>query len=199
MRYVVAAVLRFGDVRHTAGQSYNTETGAGDEGLFPRSGSQLSDLNTFSAVLRDYCVETDPICAGGDVGSTHTSYFDIFTNAAAAWVKEQLSESSGSTSSTTTSSKPSSTSSSSKPKATGSSTESSTETSKVAEVPVIPSATLSVSLTVSSVSVSLTSTATTSASALATSKSAAAHDIGPLSYLMSLVCVFAGKALVLML
>lgn len=86
----VAAALMFGDVRHTASQSYNVESGARDQGVFPRNATELANLGRFSSVLRAYCVATDPVCAGGDDVSTHLSYFDIYTDDAASWVKSML-------------------------------------------------------------------------------------------------------------
>lgn len=119
------AALLFGDTRHTADQSYNVESGAEGNGLFPRTDQLLSDLNRYSAVLRSYCVSTDPICAedmGPVVAETHLNYFEIYPQAAAAWVQEMVSNaanftlratSSSSSSSSSTSSSASSTSSTS--------------------------------------------------------------------------------------
>lgn len=98
----VAAAMVFGDTRHTAGQSYNVESGANDNGLFPRTGSQLAGLAEFSSVLRAYCVSTDPICAGGDVVATHLNYFDIYSDSAAEWVQEMVEKFEGPGGSSTT-------------------------------------------------------------------------------------------------
>ncbi|KAI9157989.1 Acetylxylan esterase 2 [Paramyrothecium foliicola] len=86
----IAAALIFGDVRHTSGQSYNVLGGSDGNGLFPRPGDQLANLNAFSGILRDYCATQDPICAGGDVVDEHLNYFDIYSEDAAAWVKQML-------------------------------------------------------------------------------------------------------------
>lgn len=88
----VVAALIFGDVRHTSGQSFNVESGANSQGIFPRPGDQLANLNKYGDVLRNYCVSTDPICAGGDVVDTHLNYFDVFTDEVASWVQERIGE-----------------------------------------------------------------------------------------------------------
>lgn len=59
----VAAVLVFGDTRHTAGQSYNVGSGADKNSCYPRSGAVLEKVGAFSPVLRSYCAFTDPVCA----------------------------------------------------------------------------------------------------------------------------------------
>ncbi|KAL2436327.1 hypothetical protein ABEF95_008406 [Exophiala dermatitidis] len=102
----IVAALVFGDTRHVAGQPYNVESGAGATGLFPRSAEQLTTLNRFSSVLRSYCVATDPICAasyGSEDATTHLTYFDVYTDAAAGWVKEMVNEAQEQSSTTTTS------------------------------------------------------------------------------------------------
>ncbi|TLD20281.1 hypothetical protein PspLS_08700, partial [Pyricularia sp. CBS 133598] len=86
----IKAALLWGDVRHTANQAYNTNTGVSGTGIWPRSGSQLTSLNRYSNVLRAICVSTDPVCAGGRDGNSHTTYFDLFSEDAAAWVKTKL-------------------------------------------------------------------------------------------------------------
>ncbi|KAI1807470.1 carbohydrate esterase family 5 protein [Daldinia bambusicola] len=127
----IAAALLFGDTRHTANQPYNTLEGAPINGLFPRGGEQLEGLHNFAGVLRDWCQGDDPICAEGDGKRTynvehHLNYFDVYSDAAAKWVKSMLgnaSTPSPSSSSTTESSKTSPSSSS------GTSTSSIEETS----------------------------------------------------------------------
>ncbi|KAH8890112.1 alpha/beta-hydrolase [Thozetella sp. PMI_491] len=86
----IAAALLFGDVRHTANQVYNTASGAGANGINPRSGSQLTSLNRFSNVLRSWCLVDDPVCAQGPNGTAHTSYFDVFSTEAGAWIKTKV-------------------------------------------------------------------------------------------------------------
>jgi len=87
----IVAALFFGDVRHSPNQAYNTGTGASGSGNWPRTGSQLSALNAYSSVLRSWCLSGDSVCAsGGRDPSAHTSYFNVFTQEAAAWVKNKL-------------------------------------------------------------------------------------------------------------
>ncbi|KAK8051815.1 acetylxylan esterase 2 [Apiospora rasikravindrae] len=90
----VAAILTFGDTRHTANQPWNHQSGAKGNGLFPRPGDQLDKLNAFADRYRDYCVDTDSICSGADPNNpgrmSHLTYFDNFTDEAAKWVKEKL-------------------------------------------------------------------------------------------------------------
>ncbi|KAH7137588.1 Alpha/Beta hydrolase protein [Dactylonectria macrodidyma] len=86
----IVAALLWGDVRHVAGQSYNTGTGSNGNGLSPRSGSQLASLNVYASRLRSWCLSGDNVCAGGRDPNAHTSYFNVFTNEAAAWVRTKL-------------------------------------------------------------------------------------------------------------
>ncbi|KAH7382046.1 Alpha/Beta hydrolase protein [Cadophora sp. MPI-SDFR-AT-0126] len=83
----ISAVLIWASTRHTASQPYNVFSGADSQGLFPRPEFQLAALTQWTSVLHDYCVSTDPICAGGDVGATHLNYFDLYSDVAAEWVK----------------------------------------------------------------------------------------------------------------
>jgi hypothetical protein len=53
----VAAVIIFGDTRHTADQPYNFGNGSSYDGLFPRPQSQLSALEAYADVMRDWCLE----------------------------------------------------------------------------------------------------------------------------------------------
>ncbi|KAH7171358.1 Alpha/Beta hydrolase protein [Dactylonectria macrodidyma] len=98
---IVAAAI-FGDTRHTANQPYNVFSGAGDDGLFPRTEAMLAKLVTYGNALHNYCVETDPICAGGDVVADHLNYFDLYSDTVAEWVHERI-EASGNSTSTTSS------------------------------------------------------------------------------------------------
>lgn len=97
----VAAVLVFGDTRHTAGQPYNVETGADKDSGFPRSGTDLEKMATYASVLRSYCVATDPVCAGGEDHSTHLDYFQKFTDDAGIWVRSMVGIENNGTASTT--------------------------------------------------------------------------------------------------
>ncbi|KAJ0332708.1 hypothetical protein COL5a_001429 [Colletotrichum fioriniae] len=86
----LAAVLIFGDTRHTASQPYNYLSGAPDNGLFPRPENQLAGMRAFSSVMRSYCVESDPICAGGDTAANHLNYFDVYSSDAGKWCNVDL-------------------------------------------------------------------------------------------------------------
>jgi len=88
----IAAVLIFGDVRKTRGQSYNFLNGGNTDGALPRPANQLANLNGYADRMRNYCDATDPVCAGGSVVANHLNYFEKYTNSAAAWVQEKLAE-----------------------------------------------------------------------------------------------------------
>lgn len=87
---LVKAVTIFGDVRHTAGQSYNVLDGADKDGLIPRDGTYLTALNGWSDRLRAYCASGDPICAGGDTVEEHLNYFDLYSDDASEWIISML-------------------------------------------------------------------------------------------------------------
>ncbi|KAG9258440.1 Alpha/Beta hydrolase protein [Emericellopsis atlantica] len=125
---IVAAMI-FGDVRHTAGQPYNVLSGADSEGIFPRPEDQLANLAKYGDALHNYCVVTDPICAGGDVVATHLNYFDVYSDDAAAWVQKRVAAAGGSDDEDATTTKASSTASktATKTKATETSTSTSTD------------------------------------------------------------------------
>ncbi|KAK1970999.1 alpha/beta-hydrolase [Colletotrichum sublineola] len=125
----IAAVLLFGDTRHTANQPYNFLAGAPDNGLFPRPAAQLAGLMAFSKVARSYCADSDPICAGGNTVANHLNYFDIYSGDAGKWVQEMVGKAVTPTSSASTSASP---------------TESATvSTPTIASVSAIPSGVLS--------------------------------------------------------
>lgn len=86
----VAAVLLFGDTRHTAGQPYNVGSGAGRSSYYPRAGTVLDKINAYAPILRSYCVSTDPVCAQGDDVSTHLDYFQRSNDDAAKWVRSMV-------------------------------------------------------------------------------------------------------------
>ncbi|KAG7413760.1 Acetylxylan esterase 2 [Fusarium oxysporum f. sp. rapae] len=88
----IVAAMVFGDTRHTKDQPFNVLSGAGKNGLFPRPAGMLENLASYGDVFRNYCVETDPICAQGDEVETHLNYFDVFTDDVAEWVKERVGE-----------------------------------------------------------------------------------------------------------
>jgi hypothetical protein len=87
----IAAVVTFGNTRHTANQPYNQFSGAPDNGIFPRPNDQLANLAKWTSKYHDYCVAEDPICAGGNVVADHLNYYDLYSNVAAEWVKSELS------------------------------------------------------------------------------------------------------------
>ncbi|KAJ0124990.1 hypothetical protein J7T55_006333 [Diaporthe amygdali] len=86
----IAAVTLFGDVTHTANQTYNVESGAAFDGIYPRTGTQLARLNEFSSEIRSWCLAADPVCAQGSDAAAHTSYFSIFSADAGAWIQTKL-------------------------------------------------------------------------------------------------------------
>ncbi|RGP75969.1 carbohydrate esterase family 5 [Fusarium sporotrichioides] len=86
----IAAALFFGDPRHAANQAYNTGTGVSRSGINPRNGAQLTSLNRFSSVLRSWCLAGDNVCAQGTDPTAHTSYFNVFSQEAGAWVKTKV-------------------------------------------------------------------------------------------------------------
>ncbi|KAJ5062790.1 Alpha/Beta hydrolase protein [Bipolaris maydis] len=83
------AVLLWGDVKHTANQSYNVLDGA-DKQVWPRTGANLERMNRFSSVLRSYCAAGDPICAGGTNVAEHLNYFELYTDESSSWVVDKL-------------------------------------------------------------------------------------------------------------
>ncbi|KAH7323220.1 Alpha/Beta hydrolase protein, partial [Stachybotrys elegans] len=86
----IAAIVTFGDVRHTANQPYNYLGGATKWGLFPRNSQQLANAIQYAGVWRDYCATEDPICAGGNVVDDHLNYFDLYSNEVADYVHQKL-------------------------------------------------------------------------------------------------------------
>ncbi|KAI1472885.1 carbohydrate esterase family 5 protein [Daldinia caldariorum] len=83
---IVAATF-FGDVRHTASQSYNLGTGAGGNGV-----STYTVDEQRIKLLHSWCFADDPVCGGGKGMdyNWHTAYFNATTPEAAAWVKTKL-------------------------------------------------------------------------------------------------------------
>ncbi|KAL8299031.1 hypothetical protein RB597_007594 [Gaeumannomyces tritici] len=86
----VAAILTFGDIRHTAFQPYNYKSGATNWGTSPRTTDQLAKAMNYAGVWRDYCNAGDPVCAGGNVVDEHLNYFDVDTPDAAAFVQRRI-------------------------------------------------------------------------------------------------------------
>lgn len=98
----VAAILTFGDVRHTAFQPYNYLDGADKWGLYPRNSQQLANAANYASVWRDYCAGDEPICAGGNNVENHLNYFDLYTNEAAEYVQAKIRDHQGSVSTVST-------------------------------------------------------------------------------------------------
>ncbi|KAI0886542.1 carbohydrate esterase family 5 protein [Annulohypoxylon maeteangense] len=168
----ITAALLFGDVRHTASQSFNTLAGASISGLYPRSGDQLAGLNQFAGVLRDWCQGDDPICAQGDGKRTyevehHLNYFDVYSGSAGDWVKSKLKT-------TTTPSTTSSVISSSSSTAASSTTTLITTTSSASKSSTAESSTAESSTAGSSTGGSSTGGSTTTASSTGTASTASA-------------------------
>ncbi|KAK8120818.1 hypothetical protein PG999_004938 [Apiospora kogelbergensis] len=86
----VMAVTLFGDVRHTASQTYNLGEGAAKSGILPRNGTQLDGLNIHSEKIHSWCNGEDPVCSSGNDMEQHLTYFDQFTDDAAAFIKTKL-------------------------------------------------------------------------------------------------------------
>jgi len=80
----------WGSKRHTASQPYNTFSGAEKNGTYPRPVKELNALKQWTPVLRDYCVVTDPNCAGGSVIKDHWNYFELYSDQATEWIKNQV-------------------------------------------------------------------------------------------------------------
>lgn len=104
--FPVAAILTFGDVRHTASQPYNYLDGAEKWGLYPRTSQQLAKAINYASVWRDYCAGGDPICAGGATVEEHLNYFDLYTEEAAKFVVDKVNAVKAVPKPTTTSAKP---------------------------------------------------------------------------------------------
>jgi len=118
----IAAVVMFGDVRHVANEGYNVGPGSGSNGQYPRS---FGALSAYGSKIRSYCLATDPICALGDDGYSHTTYMQIYADAAGQYIQQEISGNVVSTPETT-SSAPASTSTSEAESSTFSSAQTST-------------------------------------------------------------------------
>ncbi|KAK6842967.1 carbohydrate esterase family 5 protein [Apiospora arundinis] len=165
----IAAILTFGDVRHTAFQPYNYLDGADKWGLYPRNSQQLANAANYASVWRDYCAGDEPICAGGNNVENHLNYFDLYTDEAAKYVQAKVKDHQGS-------SKPSPSSTA----AASSTTEaapSSTTTVKSVVVTMTSDAETKV-ITTSSTVVEAASSTSAPASASATTTGSAASSVG---------------------
>merc|ERR1711939_68186 len=95
----IAAVMLFGDPRHTANAAYNAGTGVAGVGEFPRTAEQLERLNSYAGELRSWCARDDPNCAkdlGLNTVEAHTNYFTYVTSEAASWAVSKIQAASGS-------------------------------------------------------------------------------------------------------
>jgi acetylxylan esterase len=102
----IAAIVTFGDVRHTANQPYNYLAGATKFGLFPRNSQQLASGIQYTNVWRDYCNGEDSVCARGSSSAEHLDYFERYTPEVAEYIHEKLREAGLGSSPSTTSALP---------------------------------------------------------------------------------------------
>ncbi|RPA86973.1 alpha/beta-hydrolase [Ascobolus immersus RN42] len=86
----IVAALLWGDVRHTANQTYNIGSGSHLDGMWPRDPQNLADLNRFSDVLGSFCHVDDPWCASGLIPARHVDYLRVNSEEAAQLVREKL-------------------------------------------------------------------------------------------------------------
>lgn len=78
----LSAVLAVGNTRHTANQPYNYGNGSSMDGLFPKSGTQLTNIAAYADIMRDWCLSPDPICAANQTYSNvnvHLGYYNSTT------------------------------------------------------------------------------------------------------------------------
>merc|ERR1711939_37321 len=135
----IAAVMLFGDPRHTANAAYNGGTGVSGQGEFPRTAEQLVRLNSYAGELRSWCARDDPNCAkdlGLNTVEAHTNYFTYVTSEAASWAVSKIQAASGSCGQVSSSS----TSSMSSTSSTKAATSSSMTTSESSTAPATTSA-----------------------------------------------------------
>merc|ERR1711939_1261210 len=135
----IAAVMLFGDPRHTANAAYNAGTGVAGVGEFPRTAEQLERLNSYAGELRSWCARDDPNCAkdlGLNTVEAHTNYFTYVTSEAASWAVSKIQAASGSCGQVSSSS----TSSMSSTSSTKVATSSSMSTSESSTAPATTSA-----------------------------------------------------------
>ncbi|EDU42398.1 hypothetical protein TUN199_06663 [Pyrenophora tritici-repentis] len=85
----IAAAMLWGDALHVAGQPYNVLDGANKQ-KSPRNPTELARLNRYSNVLRSWCDAKDPVCAGGNDGTAHSTYFMKYSDSAADWVMGKI-------------------------------------------------------------------------------------------------------------
>jgi hypothetical protein len=87
----VAAIIIFGDTRHVANQPYNWGSGSDIDGYFPRNSTQVANLQPYADRMRNWCVDTDPICAAQQPtkhdATDHLNYFNVDSQSAASWIR----------------------------------------------------------------------------------------------------------------
>lgn len=87
---IVAAIMVFGDTRHNANQTYNYGSGSGIDGFFPRNATQLANLQPYAGIMRNWCVDSDPICAANQTTHNegdHLDYFNVDSQSAASFIR----------------------------------------------------------------------------------------------------------------
>ncbi|KAI0537189.1 putative acetylxylan esterase 2 precursor [Xylaria digitata] len=84
-RKYIRAIVSFGDPTFTVGQSFDVGN-ATKNGIFSRGGDSLELLNTYSSVLRMYCMIHDTVCATGDSLSVHSAEVATFASAATEFI-----------------------------------------------------------------------------------------------------------------
>lgn len=80
----------FGDTRHNANQTYNWGSGSGIDGYFPRNSTQLANLAPYASKMRNWCVDSDPICAANQTSyneGDHLDYFNVDSASAASFIR----------------------------------------------------------------------------------------------------------------
>ncbi|KAI0174961.1 Alpha/Beta hydrolase protein [Pestalotiopsis sp. NC0098] len=86
----IAAVVLYGDPRHTANQTYNVGDVAAT-GKYPRTADQITALGKYADRLHDYCDDLDGVCdAAGTNLSAHLAYATIWDTTAATWLEDIL-------------------------------------------------------------------------------------------------------------
>lgn len=84
----MSSIVNFGDPSFVYPQPFDKGT-ATSSGIFPRLNNQ--PCLAYGKRLQNYCDAGDPDCAGALIGgneNVHHNYFNIYTNAAAAFVKQ---------------------------------------------------------------------------------------------------------------
>lgn len=68
-------------------------SGSNGNSVWPRTPEMLANLDKYADRMQSYCVISDQVCAsdeGPHVLEDHWSYFDLYSDMAADWVKEKL-------------------------------------------------------------------------------------------------------------